>query len=261
VDSDERNREGTALRFELMDLEVFQASDAVEALRHMEAMDLDLVVTDWPLSSQARSDEFFQKLLTGRMPVVFYATALPGEKPAELPENRPHAHVQKKNRKDLMDQVSRFLEGLEPLAPGEEGEANRNLKKETRQFLVIEDSPTLRGILRRALEKEYPGDIVREAGDGKEALAEMTRKKVDMIITDLEMPGMDGHTFLQHLKNNPILSKKPILIYSGKITEELKTMISDLPRVIILPKPSSPARVLEAVGELLSLGKNEVCRR
>lgn len=251
VDSDERSREGTALRLEFMDLEVFRASDAGEAIQHMEGMEPHLVVTDWPLGSGERAAEFFQRLRLRRMPVVFYVPSSPGEKPADLPESHPHAHIPKKNRQEVLDQVSKFLADLEASARGVAGGTGRNAKKEPRQFLVIEDSPTLRNILRRALEKGYPGDTVREAGDGKQALSEMSRQKVDVIITDLEMPGMDGQTFLQHLKKNPILSKKPILIYSSKVTAELREMVSDLPNVKILPKPASPQRILEEVAGLL----------
>jgi two-component system chemotaxis response regulator CheV len=81
----------------------------------------------------------------------------------------------------------------------------------------------------------------------------MTQKKVDLILTDLEMPGMDGTTFLHHLKNNPILSKKPILIYSSNISAELRAMVADLPRVRMLPKPASPDRILAEVAALLAV--------
>ncbi len=253
VDSDDRSREGTAIRLEFMNLEVLQASDAEEALHQMEDLAPHLVVTDWPLSGGKHAVEFFKKLKKSRTPVVFYSPADPGEELAVLPLDQLQAHIPKRNRQEVMDQVSKFLLLLEEAARLEESGLGGDKKKESQQFLIIEDSPTLRGILYRALEKGYPGSTIREAGDGKQALTEMTRKKVDMIITDLEMPGMDGHTFLQHLKNNPILCKKPILIYSSKVTAELKALVSELPKIKILAKPASPEKILEEVAELLRI--------
>jgi two-component system chemotaxis response regulator CheY len=115
----------------------------------------------------------------------------------------------------------------------------------TRQILIIDDSRTFRGILRRTFEKAFPGDIVREAEDGKQALSQMTHQKVDLIVTDLEMPGMDGMTFLKHLKGNPLLAKKPVLVISGTISDGLRARASELLNVRFLKKPASPEEIIQ----------------
>src|SRR5262249_42565919 len=99
--------------------------------------------------------------------------------------------------------------------------------------------------------KGFPQDEVREAPEGRQALSEMSQKKVDLIITDLEMPGMDGQTFLGHLKANPLLSKKPVLVFSSNITPELQDQLKDLTKVRCLAKPASQERIIEEVSALL----------
>ena len=110
---------------------------------------------------------------------------------------------------------------------------------------------TLRGMIRRVLEKYFPEDEIREAEDGRQAMSRMSQKKVDLIITDLEMPGMDGFTFLNHLKNNQLLSRKPVLVFSGNINGALRDEAIKLPNLRFLAKPASPEKIAEEVSALL----------
>jgi CheY-like chemotaxis protein len=120
------------------------------------------------------------------------------------------------------------------------------------QILVIDDSATTRGVLRRALQQIYPGCLVREAGDGKSAIRELTLGKVDLITTDLEMPGIDGHRFLETLRGNPLLRRKKVLVFSGAITVELKARYSDNPNVAFLSKPANNEQMAEAINTLMA---------
>jgi len=133
-------------------------------------------------------------------------------------------------------------------APPGEGLGN---KRKPRQILLVEDSLTLRGMIRRVLEKYFPEDEIREAEDGRQAMSRMSQKKVDLIITDLEMPGMDGFTFLNHLKNNQLLSRKPVLVFSGNINGALRDEAIKLPNLRFLAKPASPEKIAEEVSALL----------
>jgi|SRR5579859_2103004 len=120
-----------------------------------------------------------------------------------------------------------------------------------RQILIIEDSPTLRGMVRRALQKGFPDAVIREADEGRQAFSQMSQKKVDLIITDLEMPGMDGQTFLALLKGNPVLSKKPVLVFSSNITPELQEQVREMRSVRLLAKPADAERIIGEVSLLL----------
>jgi two-component system chemotaxis response regulator CheY len=122
---------------------------------------------------------------------------------------------------------------------------------QARSFLLVEDSATVRAYVRRILQDRFPASQVSEAEDGKSAISLMKSSKVDLIVTDLQMPGMDGSSFVQVLRNNPVLAKKPIVILSGMITAKVRDEMSSLPRLCLLAKPASPEALQEAVLRLL----------
>ena len=123
------------------------------------------------------------------------------------------------------------------------------------QILIIDDSHTMRGILRRTLEKLFEGCIVREAEDGKSAIHELALGRVDLIITDLEMPGMDGRRFLETLRQNPLLRKKKIVVFSSAIEDSLTQQFKDNPNVAFLAKPASHESIAQAIG--LVMGESQ----
>lgn len=120
------------------------------------------------------------------------------------------------------------------------------------QILIIDDSTTTRGMLKRALLLACEGAVVLEASDGKTAMRELTQNKVDLITTDLEMPGVDGHRFLETLSGNPLLRRKKVLVFSAAITPEISARYADNPNVGFLPKPASSAAIAQAVQALMS---------
>ena len=140
------------------------------------------------------------------------------------------------------------LQRLDLLAELARLEAGRS---KGRTFLVVEDSPTVRNFVTRVLEDRYPGSLVLQADDGKAALAAMKSHRVNLIVSDLQMPGMDGMSFLQMLRNNPVLQKKPVIILSGMVTPQLRAELSSLPHVLVLSKPASPDSLAASVAALV----------
>jgi two-component system chemotaxis sensor kinase CheA len=78
---------------------------------------------------------------------------------------------------------------------------------------VVDDSITSRSLERSILEAH--GYLVRVAADGVEALELLRVKKADLIITDIEMPRMDGFGLVQALKADPGLKEIPVIIVSS----------------------------------------------
>ena len=96
-------------------------------------------------------------------------------------------------------------------------------EKETFNILIIDDSPVARKIIRKILEKD--GHKVYEASSGLEGLDFLNKilqeakdegkditDKIQLIISDIEMPGMDGLTFTKKVKEHPEFSKLPVII-------------------------------------------------
>ena len=83
-------------------------------------------------------------------------------------------------------------------------------------ILIADDSATSRMIIQRCLQIVGLSDATfYEAGDGIEALDILTRhKEIDLIVTDINMPKMNGLDLLRHLKSDPRLKQIPVIIIS-----------------------------------------------
>jgi CheY-like chemotaxis protein len=120
-----------------------------------------------------------------------------------------------------------------------------------RTILLIEDSATVRRILRRLFETEMPDAKIIEAPDGRAALREVTRCRADLIITDLQMPGMDGRSFIGTLRANQALRKKSVLALSSDELSDLRRLYAGDAGILFLPKPSNPDEILRSARALL----------
>lgn len=95
---------------------------------------------------------------------------------------------------------------------------------EKRTILLIDDIEENREILKRRLEKE--GFSVMTACNGQEGLDAMEQDKFNLIMTDLNMPVMDGHTFLKTIKADSRFANIPIIILTA--LDETGTIIKNL---------------------------------
>jgi two-component system cell cycle sensor histidine kinase/response regulator CckA len=126
------------------------------------------------------------------------------------------------------------------------------LSQRTLTILLIEDSDTVRSFLHHSLRAALPGATIVEAAEGRAALRELTRCRADLIITDLQMPGMDGRAFLATLRQNPILRHKRVLVLSSDNSRDLRDRYASDPHLAILPKPSTGAEILRVAQDLLA---------
>lgn len=116
--------------------------------------------------------------------------------------------------------------------PYEKGKSEivRRAERATKKIYMADDSKTIRTLLKEVLTAAGYKDI-HSYDNGKEvldALSELKNQKgenfmedVDILITDIEMPILDGHTVTRRIKEDPILSKLPVIIFSSLITEDL----------------------------------------
>lgn len=80
-------------------------------------------------------------------------------------------------------------------------------------ILIVDDSAAIRKILRRVLQQaELPLGQVFEAGDGAEAIESLKKQKVNLILSDINMPNMDGLEFLAALKANADWKDMPVMM-------------------------------------------------
>ena len=92
-------------------------------------------------------------------------------------------------------------------------------KKNKRIILLVDDEPDMLDYLQEKLESDY---FIMRAKNGKEARSQMKQQSPDLVISDIAMPEMDGVALCEYLKKNYKYSHIPIILLSGKSSEEQK---------------------------------------
>jgi two-component system chemotaxis response regulator CheY len=87
------------------------------------------------------------------------------------------------------------------------------------KFLIVDDFSTMRRIIRNLL-KELGYSNVDEAEDGVMALAKLRSESFDFVVSDWNMPNMDGLTMLQQIRADPALAKLPVLMVTAEAKKE-----------------------------------------
>jgi len=109
--------------------------------------------------------------------------------------------------------------------------------------LLVDDEDDLRRVMRDLLERE--GFSVQEARDGVQALDEVDRHAPDIIVLDLNLPGLDGYSVLSQLRSRPATRDIPIVVLTAKGDEENEVKVFELGADDFLSKPFR-ARALAA---------------
>jgi CheY-like chemotaxis protein/energy-coupling factor transporter ATP-binding protein EcfA2 len=109
--------------------------------------------------------------------------------------------------------------------------------------LLVEDEDALRRVMKDLLERE--GYTVAEAKDGVEALDEVDRQAPDVIILDLNLPGLDGYGVLQQLRSRPATRSIPVMVLTAKGDEDNEVRVFELGADDFITKPFR-ARALSA---------------
>ena len=119
------------------------------------------------------------------------------------------------------------------------------------KILAVDDSPTMRRIITNTLKRAGFPDVT-EASDGKDALAKLQVTSFNFIITDWNMPEMDGMEFVMTLRKNDDFKNIPILMVT---TRSVKDDIVEAIRVGVnsyIVKPFTPDVLKAKINEVLS---------
>ncbi|HKK64550.1 MAG TPA: response regulator [Clostridia bacterium] len=118
------------------------------------------------------------------------------------------------------------------------------------KIMIVDDSATSRMIIKRCFQMAgYQDSTFIEAEDGLKALSNLNRNTVDLVVTDLNMPKMDGATFIKKLRLIDKTKQLPVLIISSMGNERLETELEEKDVMGILRKPMTPEKVTEVLGE------------
>lgn len=115
--------------------------------------------------------------------------------------------------------------------------------------LIVDDSASLRQVVNISL--KGAGYNVIEACDGKDALAKLNGEKIHLIISDVNMPNMDGITFVKEAKKLPNYKFTPVIMLTTESQEEKKKEGQAAGAKAWVVKPFQPAQMLNAVAKLI----------
>ncbi len=129
-----------------------------------------------------------------------------------------------------------------------------NAPPERTRILLADDDPDIRHILDLLL--THAGFAVTEAADGQEALERAIEVRPDAVLTDVQMPRLDGVALVEHLRKTPGLEHVPVLMFTGKQpTSDIITVLG-LDHVRYMSK-GDPQRVIAALDEMLAPARVE----
>lgn len=117
-------------------------------------------------------------------------------------------------------------------------------------ILLAEDSPTTRSLVVSTLEQLGDLEVV-EASSGFEALKTLPRYKFDIIITDINMPDINGFELLNFVKHNQVYQHIPLIIITSEVSERDREKGKSLGADAYLAKPVDPEELQNVVRQYL----------
>jgi type II secretory ATPase GspE/PulE/Tfp pilus assembly ATPase PilB-like protein/ActR/RegA family two-component response regulator len=103
------------------------------------------------------------------------------------------------------------------------------------KVLLVDDEDQLRRVMRDLLERE--GYIVAEARDGVQALDQVDKFGPDVVVLDLNLPGLDGYGVLSHLRSRPATQSLPVIVLTAKADEDNEVRVFEMGADDFLTKP------------------------
>lgn len=127
-----------------------------------------------------------------------------------------------------------------------------DMPEQAQPVLIVEDSENSAAMLEMAL-SDIPGVSVRLVNSGVEALRVLNGggAKFRAIVTDLNMPRMDGFELIRRIRGDRRLCSMPIIVVSGDTDPDTPERVAQLGVSAYFPKPFSPAQVRRKVEQLL----------
>jgi two-component system, chemotaxis family, chemotaxis protein CheY len=120
------------------------------------------------------------------------------------------------------------------------------------KFLIVEDSPTMRRMISFSL-KQFRNAKIIEAVDGLDALRKLASDKIDLILTDINMPVMDGLKLVAMVRQSASLRNIPIIIITTEGAEEDRERGMALGANAYIAKPIQSSHLIKTISELLAV--------
>lgn len=121
----------------------------------------------------------------------------------------------------------------------------------TIRILAVDDSPTMRGLIGAALTPN--GFDVHFAEDGIDGLEKLQEAEPDLVITDINMPRMDGFGVIEGVRDDPKFSSLPVLVLTTESGEDLKSRARRAGATGWIVKPFDDERLVSVIHRVLGV--------
>ena len=118
----------------------------------------------------------------------------------------------------------------------------------SKTVMIVDDSGSFRTVVKMALTKA--GYEVVEAVDGKDAVNKLDGKKLNLIVCDVNMPNMDGLSFLKHLKTTASYKFTPVIMLTTESQDAKKAEGKAAGARAWITKPFQPSQLVDAAAKL-----------
>jgi len=120
--------------------------------------------------------------------------------------------------------------------------------------LIVDDSRSMRAVIKKTISMSgFKMDQCLEAGNGREALDVLAKAWVDVIISDINMPEMNGLEFLEELKKDSLLKAIPVIVISTEGSEKRIQNAFDLGAKGFIKKPFLPEEIKKVLYEVIGV--------
>ncbi|NIB39457.1 response regulator [Pseudomaricurvus alkylphenolicus] len=125
------------------------------------------------------------------------------------------------------------------------------------RFLVVDDASFIRDMVKKQLRDRIPGSEIYDANDGHRAIAQLKKQRVDVILSDWEMPGMSGEELLRWVREQEAYKDTPFIMVTSRgdrdhVVKAVQSGVSDF-----ITKPfTSDELVKKTVKQLAKIGKS-----
>lgn len=117
-------------------------------------------------------------------------------------------------------------------------------------FLIVEDSPTMRQLIAFSLSR-FRGARILEATDGVDAMKKLANEKVDLVLTDINMPVMDGLKLVGLIRQDPKTKDLPVVIITTEGAEKDRERGMALGANAYIVKPIQPSDIVKTISGIL----------
>jgi two-component system chemotaxis response regulator CheY len=119
-------------------------------------------------------------------------------------------------------------------------------------IMVVDDSSPMREVIIKTVKAAgYSSENFLQASNGREALVMMQDNWIDLLVTDYNMPDMDGLMLIEEMKKDDVFASVPVLIITTERRDELIELFMEKGEAGYLKKPFKPEEIRQKIVEIL----------